>query len=140
MKTWYQVGVQYVKLTAEGKEKKTTEQFLLDAVDFTEAESRARLEFATFIPEDYTITKIVKTKFSEIIPSDADRYYKARVAFIAFDENSGKSKRVIEDSLVQADSVKDAEGLISEAWAKVVLGIEIVSVSESKILDVFSGE
>ncbi len=138
MNTWYQVGVQYVKLTTEGKEKKTTENYLLDAVDFTDAEAKARLEFAKFIPEDYTITKIVKTKFSEIIPSDADRYFKGRIAFIALDENTGKSKRVIDDSLVQADSVKQAEKLISEAWAKVVLGIEIVSVSESKILDVFN--
>jgi len=136
MKQFYQIGVKYVN----SENKKITENYLLDAVDFTDAEAKARLEFTSFIPEDYTITKIVKTKFSEIIQSDAERYYKARVAFVALDENSGKSKRVIEDSLVQADSVKEAEGLISEAWAKVVLGVEIVSVSESKILEVFEGK
>lgn len=134
MNTYYQIGVKYVN----GQNKKITENYLLPAIDFTDAESRARLEFTKFIPEDYTITKITKTNFAEIILSDAEKFYKGRVAFVSFDENTGKAKRVTSDCLVQADSVKDAEKLISEAWAEVVLGVEIVSVSESKILEVFS--
>ena len=37
---WFEVKVKYVKVGEDGREKKVSELYLLNAVSFTEAESR----------------------------------------------------------------------------------------------------
>ena len=40
MQTWFESKVKYMKVSESGKENMVTENFLLDAVSFTDAESR----------------------------------------------------------------------------------------------------
>jgi len=41
MQNWYEVKARYVKVDNDGRERKTTETYLIDAVSFTDAEARA---------------------------------------------------------------------------------------------------
>jgi hypothetical protein len=84
------------------------------------------------------VSKIAKTRISEIIPSDnGDRWYKAKVAFITVDEESGKEKRISQLVLVFSDNVKDAYDQIIEAMQGMMADFEISGINESTILDVF---
>ena len=121
-----------------GHEKKASETYLLDAISFTEAESRIYKELQTMVSGEFTVSKIAKTRISEIIPSDnGDRWYKAKVAFITVDEESGKEKRVAQFILVFSGSIKEAFDQINEAMHGMMADFEISGINESTILDVF---
>jgi hypothetical protein len=94
MNTWFECTAKYIKMDESGHEKIVSETYLLDSVSFTEAESRIYKELQTMVSGEFTVSKIAKTRISEIIPADnGDRWFKAKVTFISIDEESGKEKR-----------------------------------------------
>ena len=138
MNTWFEVTVKYIKLNEQGREKKATETYLLDAVSFSEAESRIYNELEKMISDEFSVRKIAITNISEIIPSEnGDRYFKGKVSFITIDEQSGKEKRIAQNVLVFANSVDEADKNIKEAMSGMMADFEITAIIESKIVDVF---
>lgn len=138
MNTWFECTAKYIKMDESGREKKVSETYLLDAVSFTEAESRIYKELQTMVSGEFAVSKIAKTKISEIIPSDnGDRWYKAKVAFITVDEESGKEKRTVQNVLVFSDNIKEAYDQIIEAMQGMMADFEISGINESTILDVY---
>jgi len=138
MNTWFECTAKYIKMDENGHEKKASETYMLDAISFTEAESRIYKELQTMVSGEFMVSKISKTRISEIIPSDnGDRWYKARVTFITVDEESGKEKRTSQQVLVYSDNVKEAYDQIIEAMQGMMADFEISGINESTILDVF---
>jgi hypothetical protein len=138
MNTWFECTAKYIKMDQNGHERKASETYLLDALSFTEAESRIYKELQTMVSGEFIVSKIAKTNISEIIPADnGDRWYKAKVGFIMVDEESGKEKRVAQCVLVFSDSTENASKQIVEAMNGMMADFEIVGINESTILDVF---
>lgn len=138
MNTWFECTAKYSKMDENGREKKVSETYLLDALSFTEAETRIYKELVTMVSGEFTVTRISKTKLAEIIPSEVgDRWYKSKVTFITFDEESGKEKRVSQFVLVFSDNVKSAYDQIIEAMKGMMADFEISGITESPIVDVF---
>jgi hypothetical protein len=121
-----------------GHEKKASETYLLDAISFTEAESRIFKELQSMVSAEFTVSKIAKTRITEIIPSDTgDRWYKAKVTFITVDEESGKEKRTSQMVLVFSNDIKEAYDQIIQAMHGMMADFVISGINESTILDVF---
>jgi hypothetical protein len=138
MNTWFECTAKYSKMDENGREKKVSETYLLDAVSFTEAETRIYKELVTMVSGEFSVTRISRTKLAEIIPSEVgDRWYKAKVTFITFDEESGKEKRVSQFVLVHSDNVKSAFDQVIEAMKGMMADFEIGGIMESPIVDVF---
>ena len=141
MNTWFECTSKYLKMDESGHEKKVSETYLLDAVSFTEAESRIYKELQTMVSGEFSVSKIAKTRISEIIPSDnGDRWFKAKVTFITVDEESGKEKRTSQSVLVFSSNIKDAYDQIIEAMQGMMADFEISGITESTIMDVFPYE
>lgn len=145
--TWYECKVKYRKMDeASGMQKVKTEPFLVDAISYTEAESRITEEMAAYLmdSDEIKITNIKVANYAEIHPfENADRWFKSRVSLIAYDEESGKERKTNLYLLVQANDVKEAfENTVSTM--KDTMGeYTIPAISESPIMDVFpyfSGE
>jgi hypothetical protein len=145
--TWYECKVKYRKFDeASGMLKVKTEPFLVDAISYTEAESRITQEMSAYLidSEEIKITNIKVANYAEIHPfENSDRWFKSRVSLIAFDEESGKERKTNLYLLVQANDVKEAfENTVSTM--KDTMGeYTIPAISESPIMDVFpyfSGE
>jgi hypothetical protein len=135
---WFEVTSKYVKMDENGREKKVSEMYLLDAVSFGEAETRMYKELEMMVSGEFSVRKIQMSNISEIIPSDiGDRWFKGKVTFITADELSGKEKRVSQNVLVFAESVDKADKYIKEATEGHTANFEISAIVESKILDVF---
>jgi len=138
MNIWFEVGVQYVKVDENGRERKAKETYLLDAISFGEAESRIYKELQTMISGEFIVTRIAKTRISEIIPSDNGSYwYKAKVRFITLDEETGKEKRTEQFMLVYSETIKEAYDQIIEVMKGMMCDFQQPSISESNIYDVF---
>ena len=138
MNTWFETTARYIKMDENGRERRASETYLLDAITFSEAETRIFKELQTMVSGEFIVTKIAKTNICEIIPSDSgDRWYKAKVSFITIDEELGREKRVAQFVLVFSNSPKEASDQITEAMQGMMADFEISSISESNIIDVF---
>lgn len=136
---WFECKVQYDKVTEDGTNKKVTELYVVEAISFTEAESRIVKEMSQYISGEYEVKDIKKAKYKEIWLSDdvsADRYYKAKLQFITLDEKSGKEKRSNFVSLVEASTLNNAIKGIDEVMGKTSIDYTSVEAKETKIIDV----
>ena len=136
---WFECKVQYDKVTEDGTNKKVTELYVVEAISFTEAESRIVKEMSQYISGEYEVKDIKKAKYKEIWLSDdvsADRYYKAKLQFITLDEKSGKEKRSNFVSLVEASTLNNAIKGIDEVMGKTAIDYTSEEAKETKIIDV----
>lgn len=79
MAKYFLSTVRYEKVMENGLQKAVSEQYLFDALSFTEAEARTIEELTPFMSGEFSIPQIVKPRISELFLSDdtaADRYYK----------------------------------------------------------------
>ncbi len=136
--TWYECKVKYRKLDDNGVQKVTTEPYLVDAVSYTEAETRITEEMSMYISEEFLITNIKVANFAEIHPfENSDRWFKTKVALVAYDEESGKERKSNMYLLVQANDVKEAFDSTNAVMKDTMGDYTIPSIAESPIIDVF---
>lgn len=124
----------------DGLQKKVTEQYVVDALSFSEAEKRIIEEMSAHISGEYEITDVKKAQYKEVFFSDAtndDRYYKAKLAFITIDEKTEKAKRSNVTYLVQAATLDGAVKNINEVMDGTMIDYEKSNIAETKIMDVF---
>lgn len=140
MYNWFECKVKYQKIVENGLEKKVTEPYLIDALNFTEAEARMIEEIRPFISGEFDVTNIKKANYSELFFSQedtADKWYKCKLMFVTLDEKSGKEKRSATYILVQASDFIDALGKLQDGMKGTLSDYEIASISETPLMDVY---
>ena len=142
--TWYECKVKFRKTDDSGVQKVVTEAYLIDAISYTEAEKRINEEMAAYISEEFKITNIKVASFSEIHPfENCDRWFKSKIALVAYDEESGKERKTNIYILLQANDVKEAYDNTVKVMDGTMGDYTIPMIMESTIMDVFpyfSGE
>ena len=130
--------VRYDKIMENGLNKTVNEQYLIDAVSFTEAEARTIEELTPFITGDFKIHRLTKPKVSELfLDETAGRFYKVKVAFITIDEKTATEKKTASFILVQANDFKAAYDKFIDGMKGSMADYEIISISETPIFDYF---
>ena len=138
MALWFECKAKYQKMQENGSIAKVNEPYLVDALTFTEAESRFIKELSPYISGEFSVSAVKKTKISEIFYDESgDRYYLVKVNFITLDEKSGTEKRTPNFILVQASSFKNAYDNFEEGMKGTIADYEIASISETLLIDVF---
>ncbi|GLB49373.1 DUF4494 domain-containing protein [Neptunitalea lumnitzerae] len=139
--TWYECKVKYRKIDENsGARKVKTEPFLVDAISYTEAEKRITEEMSVYLSEgeEILITNIKVANYAEIHPFEmSDRWFKAKVALIAYDEESGKERKTNQYLLIQANDIKEAYDNTTHVMKDTMGEYSIPAISESPIMDVF---
>ena len=136
--TWYECKVKYRKINDSGVQKVVTEPYLVDAISYTEAETRINEEMSAYVSEEFKITNIKVANYAEIHPfENSDRWFKSKVSLIAYDEESGKERKTNFYLLVQANDVKEAFDNTNSTMKGTTGDYTIPAISESPIRDVF---
>lgn len=142
MAEYFEVGVRYDRTNEKGMQVKVTEQYLVDAMSFTEAEARITAEVAQYYTSgDFKVMTIKRSQISEITidknaNSDVYRYYKVKVNWIGIDEKTLKEKRTTQYYLVAAGSLEAAHDVIRQYLRVSFSEFDVATVDESKIVDV----
>ena len=121
-------------------QKKVTEQYVVSAISFSEAEQRITEEMSSYISGEFEVTDVKKAQYKEVFFSDDmsdDRYYKAKLQFITIDEKTDKEKRSNVTYLVQAATLDGAVSHINEVMDSTMIDYEKSNIAETKIMDVF---
>ena len=137
---WFEAKVKYMNVNEDGREKKVNEAYLLDAMSYTEAESRIMHEMEALISGDYYISSLKKSNITELVPSEDendDRWYKAKISIIDADEVSGKEKSSAQYYLVAASNINRALENLEKSLSTFVVPYEINSIADTQFMDVF---
>lgn len=143
MNSWYEVSIRYEKVMGNGMQKKVTEKYLIDALSLTESEARIIEEMKPFISGEFHVKSSKCTKYSEVFASNDERddmWFKCVLAYLSFDEKSGKEKRTTTTILVEAADLRVAVKNLDEAMKETMANYVIDSVTDSKIMDVYPYE
>ena len=137
---FFEVKIQYQKMQEDGKEKKVTEQYVVEALSFTEAESLITEEMTPYISGEFDVVSEKIAPYNEIFLSDNstdDKWFVSKVSFITIDEKTAKEKKQTFRYLVQAETSELALDYTKEMFSHGMSDYSIDSVQDTQTLDVF---
>jgi hypothetical protein len=159
--SYFIVTIALNTILPSGVSKPATEQYLINALSFTEAEARVIDEVCRYIDGDYKIQGITKVKAAEIfidplyamvatLHTSADRdedagdpmvteykFYKVKVAVVTVDEKTGAEKRAPMCMFCQARNFLLAVQRLKAELSDSITDYELLSVAETPILEYF---
>lgn len=137
---YFIVGVRYEKALEDGTSAKTTEQYVVDALSWSECEAKITEEMTAYTNGDMEIVTMKKAGFSELFLSEVDsedKYYDCSINMITIDDKSGKEKKIKVRYLVQGDTIEKARKNVDEIMGKSLIDYDIVKLKLTNILDVY---
>lgn len=140
MNSYFEVGVRYDKKMEDGVVRKVTENYLLDALSFTEAEKRATEEMKAYISGEFRVVTEKITNIAEVVTTNdtsADKFYKVKHSLITIDEKTAKEKKQAQYIIIQASSVDDARDRYKQHINGWLVDVVLEAVSETKYMDYF---
>jgi hypothetical protein len=140
MNNWFTVKVKYTKQLENGTFKRVSEPYLLAAMTFTDAEARIYEELGSVIRGEFDVVGISRTEIHDIFAyEDAYTWYKAKISYEREDGEGedAKKKKISQNFLVSAHSVKDAYERIRESLSTLMIDYQIPAIIVSPIVDIF---
>ena len=140
MNEYFECVVKFEKTMENGMVKKVSEPYIVDALSFTEAEKRFLEYIEPYMSGDYEVKAVKRANYSEIVSTtdgNADKWFKAKVAFITLDEKTGIEKKSCQNMLVQASDLRDAVKRLDKHMEGTLADYEISAVAETAIMDVY---
>jgi hypothetical protein len=138
MNDWFTVKIKYTKELDNGTFKRVSEPYLIASMSFTDAEARVYEELGNVIRGEFNVVGITRTEIHDIFfYDDADTWFKCKVRYDSADADTEKSKKVNQNFLVSASSVKEAFERIKESLSTLMVDFEIPSVILSPIVEIF---
>ena len=136
---FFEVKVRYDKTMENGLNKSITEQYVVEAFTFTDAERVITDKMISEIGGEFSVVAEKIANFKEIFSSenvsDIVKWYKVKIQSIEM-RDDGREKKINETYLVSAGSVEAARKVASGIEYS-ILDHEIVSIVETPFLDVF---
>ncbi len=139
MQTWFESKVKYMKVSESGREQMVTENFLLDAVSFTDAETRMINKMQEIVKGgEFSVIDIKKSRIAEIFQyDDGEWWYKVTINLVTVDEEAGKEKKLRTYYLIMADTINEALKRLEESLSYLVIPYVVTAIAVSTIVDVF---
>lgn len=137
MKTYFEVKAKYVKIDDDGRERKVSETYLVDAVSCTDAEARLTAYLKESVRGEFVIGKVVTSNIVEVFPHEDGQFqWKAKINIVTIDERAGKEKVVSNFFLVEADDIEEALKRLKEGLSYVLVPYVTTGLVISPIVDV----
>jgi len=138
MQTWYECKVKYLKIDQGGFERNVNDNYLIDAVSYTDAESRIFEIMKEITRGDFQVMNIKKSNVSEVISkNDGEWWFKAKINMITIDEEAGKERKATNYILIMANDIKDALNQLEDGLSYMLVPYVTTALQLSTIADVF---
>lgn len=133
----FEVGVRMERTLENGCQAKVLEQYVIDALSFTEAETRIISEVGAY-GIDIDVATIKRSRCTELIGDGSkEKWFKAKVNYITLDEKTSKEKKTPNYYFVNADTIAGAKSTVDDFFRGTLIDYSIATLDETKVLDVF---
>lgn len=134
MHNWFKCTVSYETDAENGmKKKKVKEEYLVDALSYTECEARIIEEMRPFISGEFNVD-IKRFRIAELFAMDGDRFYKVTADYITIDEKSSNEKRKAFNYIVRANDLDHAKKNFEEGMKGTISDFVVTYIKEEKKL------
>lgn len=133
---FFEVKVKYDKVLEDGKEKRVSETYAIDAMTFTEAEARITKEMQPYITGEFFVAAEKRAQYDEVVLNEGDIFFLVKYVFITIDE-LGKEHRTAQYVLFRDTTIDGAKESARDHMRQTLIDYEIESIKETKILDAF---
>ena len=140
---WFECKVKYEKVQEDGLQKQVVEQYVVNALSFSEAEARITEEMSKYINTSFEVVDVKKAPYKEVFFAEdgtSERWYKVKLDFITIDEKSEKEKRSRVIYLVNASNLNSAIKNTDDVLSGTMIDYDAASITDTKLLDVFEFE
>lgn len=136
MATWFECKFKYNRENQDGGYTTVTEVYLVDAVSFTDAESRVYQEIGSNY-RDFVLLKVAKYPFQELIHNESGfTWYKCKVSMTSLDEKSGKEKKLRQTIMVNGNNLREAYDSVEELFADSISDYQILDIVTTNIVEI----
>ena len=140
MNQYFFAKVSFLRQQNDGTIKKESEQYLVDAMSFTETEARVIKEVGESVRELY-FDSIAHSPIQEVVSyGDTDLWFKCKVVYKDVDPDSGKEKKTTLYILVNANDVNEAYDRCKDHLKSMLVPFEIPKVEETAICEIYQYE
>ena len=140
-KNWFECRVSYDKVQDNGAIKRITEAYLVDAVNFTEAEKRITEKMQPYISGEFTVSAVRRRNYeSVLVGTEGDYYYRVKLVIITIDEKTAAEKKSNLFLLVQSDDLPTVIYDVNEFMKGTMADWQFHTITETPIIDVFRYE
>ena len=99
--TWFDCKVRYNQTQGNGSQKAVTEQYVVDALSFAEAEARITEQISPYISGDFEVTDVKKAAYKEIFfMSGVEKMFNNEVEELSRAIQKGDNEKAIESAIV----------------------------------------
>lgn len=136
--SYIETAARYEKMQENGRVKKVTERFIVDALTCTEAEARTVEELQQCVSGELDVTSNKKVNIAEVMgDKECGRFWLAKVSFITIDEKTAAGKRTVSQILVGAPDFTNAVEEFNEGMKGTMADFELIGLTETPIVDYF---
>ncbi len=139
---WFECRVSYDKVQENGAIKRITEAYVVDAMNFTEAEERITKAMQPYISGDFTVSAVRRRNYESVIVGEGEGgyFYRVKLVIITIDEKTAAEKKSNLFLLVQADDLETALYDVKEHMKATMADWQFHAITETQVVDVFRYE
>lgn len=136
---FYEIKIARNGVADNGKIKRLTELYIVEALSAFEAITKFEKEIAAYYP-DHEIEVVKKTRYSEVVHEDLPdaSFYHVKLNTLSVDERTGKEKKSPIYILVYADGFDDAKARVDNHIKGWMCDVESATISQNKFVDFFA--
>lgn len=159
---WFQGTVRYDRCAENGAIKKVSEQYVVEAVNFTDAEAGLLTELTPYVSGEIVVKQLKPSNFTEVLTDafhlassteafvgkatgsntnlseEPDKWFSVKINLITLDEKTAKEKKTPCYYLVHANTTQAAQRLVENHMKGSVSDYTIERIVETKVLEVFA--
>lgn len=138
---WFEIKVKMDVMQEDGTTKSMPFRYIVDALNFTEAEARVIEEVKPYTSGSLDVEVEKKVRLAEIFPSTDevdDKWYKVKLLYVTIDEKTHTEKETPANILVQAGDFHKAVKNLEKGMSGSLMDWRIVKLEETQIVDVFA--
>ena len=138
---WYKIAITIPTTNDRGEQLGVLKKYLFESMTYTDAEASAYLFLEHQGIRDFNIKSITKMPVNDVFDfaSDEEKWVKAKVNYIVFDERTQKEKKLPFHFMIPARDIKQAEVILTKNLGT-VNDYEIAALLLTDIEDVIKAE
>lgn len=138
MKAWYSCKVKYQKVDQQGNQIKAIDTYLIQAISYTDAETRLYEIMDQMIRVEFQVVAISKANFEDILDNEEGfDWYKVKASALSYDEDSGKERKITSYYLINAENIGVSLEKAKTYFDESINDYTVQSVAVTTIVDVF---
>lgn len=136
MTNWFLGRVSFDEEQGNGSLKKVSEDYLVNAYSFTEAEAKLVEEMG--VDGRFEVESVKKEKVWELRRDENENglFFKSKLALITLDEKSGKEKMTSVNVYTQNEKIDDVHKSIDDIMRDSMMDFKLTSITETKIVGI----